>query len=152
MSALQRETTHFGPMRGLLAVVMGCKRRLSRALRDANARAELKREFDHLEEAGALDSVLGDAGLSRAEIPTIVENHPGAGKRLAGMLTRLGLRSAAEARHGVEMQDIQRTCLLCRASARCERWLHGSSEDDPRRFCPNVEAFDRLEAAKHQRS
>lgn len=151
MTELQQPTLKTGPMHGFLAVVMGCKRRLSRALRNANARAELQREFAHLEEAGALDSVLSDVGLSRSEMPVIVENHPEAGKRLAGMLTRLGIRAAAEKRSAPEMQAIQRTCLLCRASARCDRWLHGSSHDDPRRFCPNAEAFDEIQAERQGR-
>jgi hypothetical protein len=148
MTELQQQTPKTRPMHGLLAVVMGCKRRLSRALHNANARAELRREFANLEEAGALDSVLCDAGLSRSEMPVIIKNHPGARRRLAGMLARLGLRNSSELRHGSEGQAIQRTCLLCRASARCDRWLNGSTDDDPRRFCPNAEAFDALRAAK----
>jgi uncharacterized protein YjiS (DUF1127 family) len=149
MTELQQQTQKSGPMRGLAAAFLGCKRRLSRVMRDAHARAELRQELAHLEEAGALDAVLSDAGLSRSEVPTIVENHPGAAQRLAGMLSRLGIRSAAAARGSAQMQSIQRTCLLCRASARCDRWLHGSSNDDPRRFCPNADAFDELHAAKH---
>ena len=147
MTELLHQTPKPGPVRGLVAAFLGCKRRLSRVMRDARARAELRQELAHLEEAGALDAVLSDAGLSRSEVPTIVENHPGAAQRLAGMLRRLGIRSTAAARGGAEMQAIQRTCLLCRASGRCDRWLHGSSKDDPRRFCPNAEAFDELHAA-----
>lgn len=149
MTELLHQTRKPGPMRGLAAALLGCKRRLSRVMRDAHARAELRQELTHLEEAGALDAVLSDAGLSRSEVPTIVENHPGAGQRLAGMLSRLGIGDTAAARGGAELQAIQRTCLLCRTSARCDRWLNGSSNDDPRRFCPNAEAFDEMHAAKH---
>jgi len=148
MADIQPQTAKIGPVRGLLAVVTGCKRRLSRAIRDANARAELRREFDQLEGAGALDSVLGDAGLSRAEMPVIIKNHPGAAQRLAGMLARLGLRKTVETQGAADTQMIQRTCLVCRASARCDRWLNGTSNDDPHRFCPNAEAFDQLQSGR----
>ncbi len=149
MTGLLQPPPKSGTMHGLVAVILGCRRRLSRMLRDANARAELRQEFANLEQAGVLDTVLSDMGLSRLEMPTIVENHPGARRRLAGMLRRLGIRTTKAVRGGVEMRAIQQACLLCEAGGRCERWLRGSSHDDPRRFCPNAEAFDDLDAVKH---
>lgn len=126
------------------AVVSGLKQRIGRAVDNARARSELRSEFAHLDQAGELDLVLSDIGLSRSELPTLVHNHPGAARRLAAMLKRLRIKLAPEVENDAEMRAIQRTCLLCAASGHCDRWLATESSDNPHRFCPNGDAFDDL--------
>src|SRR5690242_4770040 len=58
------------------------------ALRERNA---LRSEFAELSSTGELDRVLADAGLSRSQISTLVENHPSASHLLTGMMEQLGL-------------------------------------------------------------
>jgi hypothetical protein len=133
-----------GLWRQVGAVVGGWRQRLGRALDDARSRSALRNEFAHLEQAGELDLVLDDIGLSRAAVPTLVHNHPGAARRLAGMLKRLRIEPSQETQNGAEMRAIQRSCLLCAVSGHCERWLASGSNEDPHQFCPNGSALDEL--------
>lgn len=123
------------------ALVGRGKSYLVRAVDDARARAALRAEFAHLEQLGALDSVLSDLGTARTEVPILLKNHPGAARRLAAMLHRLRIEVAPEARNSAEMRMIQRTCALCAASGRCNRWLRSEGSEDPSHFCPNAAAF-----------
>jgi hypothetical protein len=132
----------------LAALVGRCKARLARAVGAARERAALRAEFAHLETTGQLDRVLSDLGIARGEVPALIENHPGAPRRLATMLHRLRIEVAPSARDGAAMRPIQRTCLLCTASGRCDRWLRSDGSEDPRHFCPNAAAFVDLFAAR----
>ena len=66
---------------------------------------------------------------------------------MATMLRQLDIdlaRACAEAL-GTTMQRATRTCVLCRRSDACERWL--SDPRDPagyERFCPNADKFRRF--------
>ncbi len=110
----------------------------------ARARAALRSEFADLDRVGELDHVLGDLGLTRLEVSTVVANHPGAARRLATMMWRLGIADDPVIRANPEMRSIERGCLLCTASGKCERWLRSGDPEGHREFCPNSEAFDRL--------
>jgi len=145
MSAQIVEDRPLGVWRKIGTKVTGATRRVRRAIADVRSRAALRGELSRLEEAGELDFVLSDLGVSRAELPALAQNHPGASRRLAGMLHRLGIRVLPEAATGPEMRSIERTCLLCGAVGQCERWLRSARPTSlARNFCPNSPAFDAL--------
>ncbi|HYC14839.1 MAG TPA: DUF6455 family protein [Stellaceae bacterium] len=145
MSAQLVEDRPTGVWKKVGRTVTGMTRRVRRALAEARARAALRGELSRLEAAGELDHVLGDLGVSRAELPALAQNHPGSARRLAGMLHRLGIRVLPEAATGSEMRAIKRTCLLCGATGQCERWLRSTRPTSlARNFCPNSPAFDAL--------
>ena len=74
----------------LVALIGRCKSRLARAIDDVRARAALRAEFAQLRASGQLDRVLGDLGVAPAEVSTLIQNHPGAPRRLAAMLPGTG--------------------------------------------------------------
>jgi uncharacterized protein DUF6455 len=125
----------------LAALIGRCKSRLARAIGEVRARAALRAELARLQASGQLDRVLGDIGIAPAEVSTLIENHPGARRRLATMLHRLRIEVAPGDRESASMRAIQRTCLLCAASGHCDRWLRSDGSEDPRHFCPNAAAF-----------
>jgi hypothetical protein len=135
------EETQSDTANGLFALISRCRSRLARAIGEVRDRAALRVEFAHLRDTGHLDRVLGDIGVDPAEVSTLIENHPGAPRRLAAMLRRLRIEAAPEGLNSVDMRAIQRTCLLCAASGKCDRWLNSESSGDPSHFCPNSEAF-----------
>jgi len=66
---------------------------------------------------------------------------------MASMLHRLDIDIAQACRDalGTTMQRATRTCVFCRSSDVCERWL--SDPRDPggyERFCPNADKFRRF--------
>jgi len=136
--------------------VSGWAGNLAGAFENARARSALRSEFDRLDQAGELDHVLNDIGLSRYELPTLYRNHAGSARRLADMLKRLRIEVSPRAQNGAEMRAIQRTCLLCAVSGRCDRWLKSETGEDPHEFCPNGLAFDQMviagEATYNQKS
>ena len=145
MAAQLVEDRPLGVWQKIGTKVTGFKRRVGRAFAEARSRAALRGELSRLEEAGELDLVLSDLGVSRAELPALAQNHPGSARRLAGMLHRLGIRVLPEAQSSPELRAIQRTCLLCGATGECERWLRSSRPTSlARNFCPNSPAFDAL--------
>ncbi len=129
---------------GLLGLVARCKSRLARAIGDMRDRAALRSEFAHLRDAGQLDRVLTDIGIEPAQLSTLIDNHPGAARRMAEMLRRLRIEPTAQGADSADMRAIQRTCLLCAATGKCEHWLHSKSTEDPSSFCPNSDAFHDL--------
>ena len=137
------------PRTGILqyfgATVSHWRRRLGVAVKEARSRALLRAELSRLDEAGELRLVLGDLGLSRSAVPALEKNHPGSSRRLAAMLHRLGIRVLPAGEASAEMRAIERTCLVCGASGRCERELRSSKATRlARSFCPNAPAFDEL--------
>jgi hypothetical protein len=65
---------------------------------------------------------------------------------MAAMLRHLRIEPRPEAVNSMDMRAIQRTCLLCAASGKCDRWLHSDGLEDPSSFCPNAKAFRDLVA------
>ena len=134
-----------GVWRKIGTTITGVTRRARRALSEARSRAALRGELSRLQQAGQLDLVLNDLGVSRSELPALTQNHPGSARRLVGMLHRLGIRVLPEGQSGAEMRAIERTCLLCGSVGQCERWLRSSRPTSlARNFCPNSPAFDAL--------
>ncbi len=131
----------------LSALLERCSSRLKLAVSAVRDRAALRAEFAHLRETGQLDRVLGDIGVDPAEVPILIRNHPGSARRMAAMLRHLRIDVRPQAFNSTDMRAIQRTCLLCAASGKCERWLNSEGGDDPSHFCPNSEAFRDLVAS-----
>ena len=135
------EATRSEASSGFLALIGRCTSRLARVIGDARGRAALRAEFAHLREDGQLDRILNDLGIEAAELPTLFRNHPGAPRRLATMLWHLRIEATKEGRKSWEMRAIERTCSLCEASGKCDRWRVSDRSEDPGQFCPNAEAF-----------
>ncbi len=141
------EETRSEASHGLLALIGRAKSRVARAIGEVRDRAALRAEFAHLRETGQLERVLSDIGVDAAELPTLIRNHPGAPGRLAAMLRHLRIEATKEGRNSFEMRAIERTCSLCEASGRCDRWLRSDGSEDPSTFCPNTQAFRDLIAS-----
>ena len=118
---------------------------MGRRLVEAKARHKLRAEIDGLDRAGALDGVLRDLDMTRADVEAIVASDPGAARRLAGMASRLGLGEALR-RHSPrrDVREIEIACTRCTSTAQCERWLNGSAESGIEDFCPNAAALHAL--------
>ena len=101
-------------------------------------RDRLHRELETLSLIGELDAVLADAGLTRSDLPLLLEHDPEEMAGLEQMAQRLGIApeqlTAAVGRH-----DLQWRCLTCDDKKLCKRWLadHESAEAAPD-FCPNA--------------
>lgn len=128
----------------LVALINRCRSRLARKIGEIRERAELRAEFAQLRHTGQLDRVLSDIGVDPAAVSTLIQNHPGAPRRLAAMLHRLGIEPTPQGLASADMREIQRTCLLCAAGGKCDRWLNSDGLEDPSHFCPNAEAFHDL--------
>lgn len=115
--------------------------------RGMRERRQLGAEFAALEEQGQLDLVLQEAGATRGAVDAILHSHPGAPKRLAAMLRRLGI-SRERLRDSGAMHDVEMTCTICQATGRCEHWLRSGKTEGYAAFCPNAEAFEALRAKK----
>jgi Family of unknown function (DUF6455) len=141
------EETQSETANGVFALFGRCRSRLARVVGEVRDRAALRTEFAHLRDTGQLDRVLSDIGVDPSEVMLLIRNHPGSARRMAAMLRRLRIDVAPEQLNSVDMRAIQRTCLLCAASGKCERWLHSEGPEDPSYFCPNSEAFRDLVAS-----
>ena len=133
----QPETGSSRPV-GLIA---RCRSRLARKIGEIRDRAALRAEFAHLRQAGQLDRVLSDIGVDPSAVSALIQNHPGAPRRLAAMLRRLRIEPTPQGLGSTEMRVIERTCLLCAVSGKCDRWLESDRAEDPSHFCPNAGAF-----------
>jgi hypothetical protein len=110
-------------------------------------RQRLGAEFAALEQQGQLDTVLQEAGVTRGTVDAILHSRPGAPKRLATMLRRLGI-SRERLRESGAVHDVELTCTLCGATGQCEHWLRSGKTEGYEAFCPNAEALDALRAKK----
>ncbi len=124
-----------------------CTSHLARTFAEVRDRAALRAEFAHLGDDGQLDRVLNDLGIEASQLPTLFRNHPSASRRLAVMLRYLRVEATKEGGKSWQMRAIERTCSLCDASGKCDRWLVSDRTDDPSQFCPNSEAFRELVAS-----
>ena len=125
----------------LFALIDHCRSRLARTIGEMRDRAALRAEFAHLGHTGQLTRVLSDIGVDPTAVSTLIKNHPGAPRRLAAMLHRLRIDPTPQGLASTDMRAIQRTCLLCAASGKCDRWLDSDDSEDSGHFCPNSEAF-----------
>jgi len=92
-----------------------------------------------------IDQALGQHGLQRADLfsrGTTVAAHR---RRLAEMLTVYHFSPRlVVARYWPQLKQADHVCAYCSDKARCRHWLRGRAADDaPKRFCPNVAAFER---------
>ena len=107
------------------------------------SRRQARAEIDALDRAGALDDVLRELSLSRAEIDDIVNVDPDSPQRLERMLARLGLTEAVPAASAIG-HDVQRVCQRCSRTSTCEHWLEAGAQEGFESFCPNAETFQAL--------
>lgn len=94
-----------------------------------------------------LGRVLADAGFQRSDLGALMEHGPQSRELLEGMLDRLAIDRNKLSADRTLLREIEHNCALCETQKRCRRWLKGTSEPkDYRKFCPNAETFDRLQA------
>lgn len=122
--------------------------RLIRALDDWRERAQLRDELDELERTGQLDSVLGEVGLTRGQIPALLEGRPGAAQRMERMMKQEGI-DRAELHAAGEQRDAEWRCQRCESTDECEAWLSGAHPAGVMpSFCPNKPVFEEVHAKK----
>lgn len=110
-------------------------------------RQHLRGEFAALEQHGQLDAVLQEAGTSRGAVDAILRAHPGAQKRLAVMLRRLGI-GRDRLRESGTLHDVEMTCTICEATGECDHWLRSGKTEGYELFCPNAQTFEALRGKK----
>jgi len=108
---------------------------------DWRERRRLAAEIDEMAAAGELEPMLSDAGLSRAQIPTLLRSASGTRRLLEGMAARLGVDLAAMS--PTLRRDVEWTCASCDEQRRCRRWLARGGTEGYAAFCPNTPAFRR---------
>jgi hypothetical protein len=113
---------------------------IGRWTRGMRARAQLRRELTALEENGELDAVLADAGLTRAQVGTLIDANPESAELLMAMLERL--RIASTTIPLATMREMGWTCATCTDKRRCREWLAKGEETEFRAFCPNAALID----------
>ena len=111
-------------------------------------RHRLRQELTALAESGALDRVLADAQLSRADLEPMLANHPDSGHLLDEMAARLHVGDRLHADRLTE-RDMWRVCTLCREQGACKHWLASGATEGYAAFCPNAETLDQLRHAKN---
>jgi uncharacterized protein YjiS (DUF1127 family) len=108
----------------------------------------LERELGRLDAQGELDRVLSDAGLSRSEMPQLMNAHPGAARQFAGMMEHVGVDKTglpATVATSLALREMQRQCNSCETWQECREWLASHAADDGyRTFCPNAHTFEEL--------
>lgn len=137
---VDRDLAERGHAEGMLARLVHQART---AIADAGERRALRRELADYAMTGNLDSLLAEAGLSRAQIEPLIKGYPEAPRLLEAMAERLGVEEEYKKDPTIQ-RDLQRTCSLCAAHGRCRRWLHSGRQDGYRDFCPNAELLDFL--------
>lgn len=116
--------------------------RLKQTISDISRRQDFRHEIDDLERRGALDPLLADLGLNRAELDSMVEGFPQSDRLLAAMAQRLGVN--LEKLEGADRFELGRTCSLCVSHRRCRRWLSAEPNSGLAEFCPNRAFFEEL--------
>jgi uncharacterized protein YjiS (DUF1127 family) len=114
---------------------------LATKLRDWRERRRLVAELDEMAATGELEPLLADAGLSRAQIPTLLKSASGARRLLEAMAARLGVD--LDAMPATLRRDVEWTCASCGEQRQCRRWLARSRTAGYAAFCPNTPAFRR---------
>jgi uncharacterized protein YjiS (DUF1127 family) len=113
---------------------------------DWRQRRALRRELDKLDTQQLLDATLSDIGLSRAQLPGLVDGmrrH----RLFRRMLGRLGIESSRLADRA-QLNEIMWTCASCTAGKQCRHWLDSGVGQGYQAFCPNAETLERLAAPR----
>ena len=120
-------------------------RRMARARIERLLRNDLANEIACLQQAGELDGVLANHGLSPAAVQYLLKKYPAALYRHDAMRRRIGVSPRHFVpRMGLSALDRSRSrCLYCPAAKRCQRWLDDRKSGHAP-FCPNSETFERL--------
>ncbi|MBI3512730.1 MAG: hypothetical protein HY060_01455 [Proteobacteria bacterium] len=131
---------------GLAARITDLARRAARALDDHRRRRALGRELADLESRHMLDATLDDIGLSRAQVPGLLDGFPQRQRLFRRMLARLGVPESRIADRAAR-NDLMWRCTVCSAGQRCRAWLDAGRTRGNAAFCPNAAAFKRLAEA-----
>jgi hypothetical protein len=125
----------------LTETIRGWASRLQSAALAARERNALRTELADLAAKGELDRTLADAGLTRAQVPALVRNHPNACHLLARMMDQLGI-DAESVDEADSMHDAAWRCTTCTEKRVCAQWLAQPRNETWRAFCPNADTFD----------
>lgn len=95
---------------------------------------------------GELDRMLGDAGLSRTDLPSVLDHARQVGELLPAALRLHAVDAEALAHERLDLlRDMQRVCAACRSTAACRRLLADGNAEEHARICPNAYSMDRLD-------
>lgn len=95
---------------------------------------------------GELDRMLDDAGLSRTDLPTVLDHARQVGVLLPAALALHGVDAEALTHERLDlMRDMQRVCSGCRSTTACRRFLADGDTAEHARICPNAYSMDRLD-------
>lgn len=99
-----------------------------------------------------LDRALAAIGHTRADLFRPAPGNATHRQRMARLMAHFGVAPEFAARHFWDaLRRADAACTLCRNRRRCQHWLEWPISDDaPRVFCPNAEAFDAM--ASRQRA
>jgi uncharacterized protein YjiS (DUF1127 family) len=129
------------------AAASGFMARLAQRARDAidemRQRHALRRELADCDMHGGLDETLGEIGVSRAQIPSLIKGAPRASHLLGRMAAWLGV-DLPGMRDPALKRELQRVCSLCQSQSQCRHWLEHPDGRGHREFCPNAETLDEL--------
>ena len=122
-----------------------CRAALVDAVARMRERRSLRRELARCADDGVLDEILGELGVSRAEMAQWTAGYPRAVRLRAAMTARLGI-DASTLGHCRLQRAIERNCASCPAHRRCREWLRSGARDGYEAFCPNAALFEALRA------
>ena len=101
-------------------------------------------EFEELAKSGHLDSILSEVGLSRAQLPIIMQAYPGSTRRRTQMMRWMGVDPSRVA-GSQDLRAIEWRCIECRSARQCDDWLAApKSAGAVADFCPNLDTLKRL--------
>ncbi len=113
---------------------------VTEAIRAWRVRRGLEKELAPLDE-----SALADIGLTRGQVPVVVQAYPIAPRLLRRMMERLGIDDSLVNALPGGLVELQRNCVMCSARNLCKRWLRSPTPAAGyRAFCPNAASFDGL--------
>lgn len=119
------------------------------AIAALRARRRLRREFEALSDSDALDRMLAEAQLTRADIEPMLANYPASGHLIDEMVGRLDIADQLHADATVE-RDLRRVCTVCHTQGQCQHWLKSGATQGYEAFCPNADQFTAMRAAKRK--
>ena len=122
----------------------GIKRWLAREA----SRRQMRAQIDSLDRADLLDEVLRDCSMSRSDVGAIIDADPETPRRLGAMLAQFDLTERVHNGGRSYLREIEKTCLLCQSTDRCDRWLGGDKAEPVGDFCGNAETFEALHGRK----
>ena len=128
---------------GLVARITDLAHRATQALDDWRRRRALARELDTLAGRHMLDATLDDIGLSRAQVPGLLNGFPQRQRLFRRMLARLGVPPSRIADRAT-LNDMMWRCTVCPAERRCRAWLDAGRTRGYAAFCSNHAAFKLL--------